>query len=57
MSEMDESGGYYEEIPDGDTPPEEDVSGNQAPSDWKGEPSSDAGLTPEAKRRLGLEGA
>ena len=48
---------FEEHIPDGDTPPEVDVSGEQAETDWKREPSSDAGLAPETKRRLGLEGA
>lgn len=48
---------WEEQIPEGDTPPEEDVSGNQAPAKWSEEPYSDGGLTPAAKRRLGLEGA
>ena len=48
---------YEEHIPDGDDPPEEDVQGDQAEADWKGEPSSDAGLAPATKARLGLEGA
>lgn len=48
---------WEEHIPEGDTPPEEDVSGEQAPAKWSEEPNSDAGLAPETKRRLNLDGA
>lgn len=47
---------WEEQIPDGGGPPEDDVSGNQGEARWAEELNSDAGLTPEAKRRLGLEG-
>jgi hypothetical protein len=48
---------HEEQITDGDDPPEEDVGGNQGEAEWSEEPNSDAGLAPETKRRLGLEGA
>ena len=45
---------YEEQIEDGDDPPEIDVSGEQGEARWSDQPNSDAGLTPEAKERLGL---
>jgi hypothetical protein len=49
---------YEEQITDGDDPPEDDdVDGNQGEAKWSEEPNSDAGLAPETKRQLGLEGA
>jgi len=44
-----------EQIVDGDDPVEVDVEGEQAPADWGKQESSDEGLAPETRKRLGLQ--